>query len=105
MGDNLFTREEVLEGLPARRATHVLFLIEMWTAKMMLLSRQAAAVPLVESTSEQNLGFLAAFSSGHGTQPRIQHLERYAPDWAHLVPDNARLRAVVAHLLGQKYRF
>ena len=35
----------------------------------------------------------------------IQDLERHAAKWAHLIPENARLRAAIAHLLSEKYSF
>lgn len=39
------------------------------------------------------------------TQPTIQDLERYAPEWVDLVPEDPGTRAAVAHLLGTKYVF
>ena len=38
-------------------------------------------------------------------RPTIQELERYAPQWASLVPENPRVQAAVAHRLGEKYEF
>lgn len=32
-------------------------------------------------------------------------MERNAPQWAHLVPENPQVRAAVANFLGQKYDF
>jgi hypothetical protein len=106
--DHLFTREEVLAGLPARRATTLLFLIESRTAHLMARSRQAMERFLTEEAAEErDLAFLEAFALGRdpSLRPTIQDLERYAPQWASLVPENPRVRAAVAHLLGQKYDF
>ena len=108
MTQNLFTREEVMAGLPARRASTLLFLIESRTAHMVAQSRQAMERFLTEEAAkERDLAFLEAFALGRDPplRPRIQHLERHAPQWAPLVPENPRVRAVVAHLLGQKYAF
>lgn len=104
--DDLFTREEVLGGLPARRAATLLFLIESRTAHLATQSRQAMETFLTEEVAkERERLFLDAFSLGREPprRPTIQDLETYALLWAPLVPHNPRVRAAVAHLLGQKY--
>jgi amino acid permease len=106
--DNLFTREEIMAGLPARRASTLLFLIESRTAYLVAHSRQAMERFLTAETAEErDLAFLEAFALGRDPplRPTIQNLERYAPQWAPLVPENPRVRAAVVHLLGQKYTF
>jgi amino acid permease len=106
--DDLFTREEVLAGLPARRASTLLFLIESRTAHMVARSRQAMERFLSEGAAEErDLAFLEAFALGRDPplHPTIQDLERYAPQWTSLVPENPRVLAAVAHLLGRKYNF
>ena len=108
MTQELFTREEIMAGLPARRASTLLFLIESRTAHMVARSRQAMDLFLTEETAEErDLAFLEAFALGRDPplRPTIQDMERYAPQWAPLVPENPRVRAAVAHLLGQKYTF
>jgi hypothetical protein len=77
--DKLISREEVLAGLPARRASTLLFLIESRTA-------------------------LGAFTLGRDPplRPTIQDLERYAPQWASLMLENPRVRAAVTYLLGRR---
>ena len=108
MTQELFTREEVMAGLPARRASTLLFLIESRTAHMVAQSRQAMERFLTEEAAqERDLAFLEAFALGRDPplRPTIQHLERYAPQWASLAPDNPRVRAAIAHALGQKYTF
>ena len=106
--DELFTRDEILGGFPARRASALLFLIESKTAHMMAQSRQAMEIFLTEDgAKERELAFVEAFALGKDPplKPTIQDLERYAPQWAPLVPDNPSVRAVIAHLVGQKYVF
>ncbi|MGH3145008.1 MAG: hypothetical protein ACRDTR_04315 [Rubrobacter sp.] len=105
----LFDRESVLAGgVPARRANTVLFLIENRTAHLMAQSRQAADPYLSQEAAEQReLAFLEAFALGDEPplRPKIQDLERYAPQWSTLVPRNPRIQAAIAHRLGEKYEF
>jgi amino acid permease len=106
--DDLFTREEALTGLPARRARTLLFLIESRTAHLAAQSRQATIPILTERTTEElDLAFLEAFTLGREPPVRItiQDVERHAPQWAYLVPENPQVRAAVANFLGQKYDF
>jgi len=106
--DDLFTREEALTGLPARRARTLLFLIESRTAHIAAQSRQATLPSPTERTTEElDLAFLEAFALGREPPVRvtIQDMERHAPQWAHLVPENPQGRAAVANFLSQKYDF
>jgi hypothetical protein len=106
--DDLFTRDEVLGGLPARRAATLLFLIESRTAYLVDQSRRATDFFLSEDASkERDLAFLEAFSLGREPPIRvtIQEIERFSAKWTPLVPDNPSIRAAIAHLLGQKYKF
>ena len=108
MTAELFTRDEVLTGLPARRAWTLLFLIESKSAHLMAQSRQAMEIFLTEeTTAERELAFLEAFSLGKQPplQPSIQDIERFAPQWASLIPDEPRLRATLVHVLSERYRF
>lgn len=104
----LFSREELLGGgLPARRATTLLFAIESRTAQLVARSRRAMATFETErSVAEREQAFLAALAAGRTLPlvPRIQDLERYATSWASLVPPEADARAALGRLLGQKYR-
>jgi amino acid permease/DNA-binding transcriptional ArsR family regulator len=106
---NLFPdREELLAGLPARRAGTLLFLIESRTAHLADRSRRAMQrFGTAEDDSERELAFFAAFSQGREPPlvPAIQDLERYSQGWAPLVAPSAQVRAAVAHRLGRKYRF
>lgn len=105
--DELLTKKEILGGLPAGRARTTLFLIESKTALLMARARQAMDVNLTEEGEHRrDLAFLEAFALGREPplHPRIQDLEHFAPFWAHLAPDNVRLRAAMASALGAKYR-
>jgi len=104
---NLFPgREELLAGLPARRAGTLLFLIESRTAHLLAQSRRAMQ-RFATDDEESELEFFAAFSQGRDPPivPAIQDLERHAGQWAPLVARNPQVRAAVAHRLGTKYRF
>jgi amino acid permease len=101
-------REELLVGLPSRRADTLLFLIESRTAHLVARSRRAMEQFVTEADhNEREFAFFAAFSQGLDPPlaPTIQDLERHAWQWAPLVPQSAPVRAAVAHRLGQKYRF
>jgi len=105
--DDLFTRDEALGGLPAQRASTLLYLIESRTAHLAARSRWVMEPMLSETgAQERELAFVEAFALGREPplRPTVQLLERYAPQWAPLAPENPALRATLAHLLGQKYR-
>ncbi|HEX2482292.1 MAG TPA: hypothetical protein VHQ69_10450, partial [Methylomirabilota bacterium] len=104
----LFDRDELLAGLPARRASALLFLIESRTAHLVARSRQATEWSLTEEAAqERQLAFLEAFALGRDPplRPTIHDLERHSEAWAPLVASNPRLRAAVARRLGEKYSF
>lgn len=106
--DLLLTRDEVLGGLPAKRAAALLFLIESRTAHLVERARHTMKpFRTEEADRERELAFVEAFALGREPplRPTIQDLERHASQWADLIPENPRLRAAVAHLLGQKYQF
>jgi len=104
----LFTRDELLSGLPARQASALVFAIESRTAHLVAQARRLMQRFLTqEAAEESDLAFLEALALGRDPplRPTIQDLERYAAEWVSLVPDNPRVQAAVAHLLGQKYAF
>jgi amino acid permease len=104
--DQLLTRDEVLGGLPARRAGTLLFLIESRTAYLVAQSRETLELFLTEELAkERERVFLDAFKLGQEPPhpPTIQDIERHSGLWAALVPANSSLRAALGHLLGQKY--
>ncbi|MBC8248187.1 MAG: hypothetical protein H8E90_00785 [Anaerolineales bacterium] len=72
MSEELFTREEIMAGLPARRASTLLFLIESRTAHLVAQSRQAMERFLTEEAAEErDLAFLEAFALGRDPPLRI----------------------------------
>jgi amino acid permease len=104
----MFTREELLGGLSARRATTALFAIENRTAHLMATAPVAVPIVLSErAATARERAFLEAVAQGRDlpVRPTIQDLERHAPAWRDLVPDDPSLRAGVARLLGSKYAF
>lgn len=105
---DLFSREELLGGLPARRASMALFTIEARAAHFAARAQQAMVRFVTEETfEEQERAFLDAMMHKRDlpSSPSIQDLERFAPDWTPLAPEDAGVRAAVAHLLTEKYHF
>ncbi|HVL95185.1 MAG TPA: hypothetical protein VM266_04935 [Solirubrobacteraceae bacterium] len=105
---DLISREELLGGLPARRASMLLFAIEGRTARLVDRSRRTMAPGLTERSEEaRERAFLEAVAAGGELplRPTIQDLERYAPAWAPLVPPEPALRAGLLHALAERYVF
>src|SRR5918995_82120 len=104
---SFFDREELLAGSPAKRADAILFLIENRTALVVERShREAQKLPSEEAARDRDLAFLEAFALGRRPAPRptVQDLERFAADWAALVPANPRLQAALVRRMGERYR-
>ena len=108
---DLLTRQEILAGLRGRRAKHasvLLFLIEARTVHAAARAEQLADVfPTEASASELDEAYFQAIAQSRelARRPSIQEIERFASAWADLVPPDARLRASLAHLLGERYAF
>jgi len=103
-----FSREELLGGQPARRASTLLFAVESLVASLAAESRRAAMPLLNEATDSTREGaFLSVLARGREARerPGIWELERYAPQWAGLVPADSSVRAAAARQLGQRERF
>ena len=101
-----FSRESVLGGLPARRASTLLFAIENRTALLVSRARHAMARFETERTAaEREQSFLAALAGGRTPLAglRIQDLDRHARGWADLVPPDPALRAAVLGRIVEKY--
>jgi amino acid permease len=99
---------DILDGMPSRQAGTILFAIEGRTAQLVNQSRQALASYLTEKTAaEKEQAFLSAIAQGRDLplQPTIQDIERFAPEWASLVPVDARQRAALIKKIADKYRF
>ena len=102
----VFSRESVLGGMPARRASTLLYAIENRTA--LLASRAKRAMARFETertTAEKERIFFGALADGRTPPARatIQDLERHAPRWASLVPSDPELRAAVLKRIIDKY--
>ncbi len=106
--DELISREDIQNGLPARRAQSLLSYVESKVAYIISQNRQELDdFSTDEALAERDLAFLEATTLARRppVKPSIQDLERYCSSWANLVPENPRLRAAFANLLGQNYRF
>jgi amino acid permease len=103
-----FSRQEIFSGLPAHRASTILYAIESRTAQLVSHARHETEFYIPPSTAQwREHEFLIAIASGRDLPlaPTIQELERYAPAWASLVFDDINVRAAIAHLLAEKYHF
>ncbi len=104
--DELISKEELLAGMPAKRAKTLLFLLEKQTS--VLAKRSQVAFSLTDSGEEDGeLAFLQAFTldKSKAPHPTIQQLERFATDWSGLVPNNPQIKAALVEALTKKYRF
>jgi len=120
----MFTREEVLGGLPARRAHALLYLIETRVARLEARQREVIGFAALGEVgmAHASLGSLLRPSEDaerapadplveyratgeHDRPGAIRELEIHAHRWGSLVPQNPSLRATLAHLLAEKYRF
>jgi amino acid permease len=102
----MFSRESVLGGLPARRASTLLFAIENRTALLVVRARRAMARFETERTAADHEHlFLAALAGGRAQSVRltIQDLDRHARLWADLVPADPDLRAALLGRILDKY--
>jgi amino acid permease len=105
--DRVLSRDDVLGGLPARRAATLLHAIRARTAATAARSRRPLGAYVSEHAgAHRESEFLAALASGRDprAKPSVQQLERYAPEWARLVPDQPALRAAIAQRLGAEER-
>jgi hypothetical protein len=101
------SREEVLGGLPARRARTLLFLIEQQSA-LHACEREVGTMALLgeRSAEARELEWIEAFALGRDA-PRttsIREIEAAAGRWAPLVAESAEVRAATLHLLAERHR-
>src|SRR5829696_666036 len=103
----LFSREEVLAGLPARRARTLVYLIER-AAVRLRLDREVATMALVgeRSAEARELAWIEAFALDEEPSSPLtaQDIEAAAGRWASLVPRSAEIRAATARLLAERYQ-
>jgi amino acid permease len=104
----LLTKDDLLGGMPARRASTLLFAMESRAASLALVDREASTRYMLQHPPEEReQEFLSSLASGRaGVLPvTIQELELYARDWHPLIPEDTKIRAALAHMLAQKYHF
>ena len=101
-----FSREQLLQGMPSRRASTLLFAIESRTALLVSRDRRAMATFETARTEVEKEGsFLAALAEGRTPplRPTIQDLDRHAEGWADLLPPDAEGRAALLKKFADKY--
>src|SRR5688572_4820279 len=103
----LLSREEVLAGLPTRRARTLVYLIERAAARRRA-EREVGTMSLLgeRSAEARELAWIEAFALGGEPpgRPSVQEIETAAAEWASLVPASAEIRAAAARLLGDRHR-
>ena len=103
----LFSREEVLAGLPARRARTLVYLIEKAAARLRL-DREVPTMALggERSAEARGLAWIEAFALDEEPSGPLtaQDIEAAAGRWASLVPRSAEIRAATARLLSERYQ-
>jgi len=102
----VFSRDELLGGMPARRASTLLYAIEARTALLAARARRAMARFETErSAAEHEQQFLSALAAGRDLPLRvsIQDLDRHADRWSGLVPADPSLRAELLRRIVDKY--
>src|SRR4051812_37827920 len=103
---NHLSREEVMGGLPARRARTLLFLIEQQAARH-AAEREVGTMALIgEGAAEaRELGWIEAFALGRERRQTTsaREIEASAQLWASLVPESPAVRATVLRLLTERY--
>ncbi len=100
------SRDELLGGLPARRASTIVFAIENLTLQLVARSRRALVrYQPAETARDKERQFMDAVGAGRDEQPRpaVQDLERYATEWAPLVPDLPDTKAAILYQLSTRY--
>ena len=101
-----FTREGVLGGMPARRASTLLFAIESRSALLAARARKAMARWETERTvAEREQLFLGALAEGRAlpVKATIQDIDRHAGAWRDIVPPDPALRAALIARIDEKY--
>src|SRR5919198_6163575 len=103
----LFSREEVLAGLPQRRARTLVYLIER-TAARLRLDREVPTMAFggERSAEARGLAWIETFALDEEPSGPLtaQDIEAATGRWASLVPRSAEIRAATARLLAERYR-
>ena len=108
---NLFTRDEVLDGMSSgrvtRQASTALRLIETRTAQAVARDQDTPDGPdLREALEAPEDAYLRAFASTRDrtrTKVTLQQIEQYAGAWVDVTPILPEMRAVLANLIAEKY--
>ena len=103
--DELLSREEVLGGLPARRARALIFLIDQHTARYVASREVGTMSQLGERSAEaRELAWVEHFAMDREPeQPTIQEIESAAGEWGPHVPASSSVRAATVALLAERY--
>ena len=105
----LISRDEVLGGLggrQTRQANTTMALIKNRTAHLVTQAFVPAGYGLTETAeASRSQAYLESIAMGREREikPSIQDIERYAAHWAILVPENPKVRAMLAHLFSTRY--
>ncbi len=104
--DELISKQELLRGMPAKKAKTLLYLIEKQTAALAAKSQLDFSLSGQDQKDEE-LAFWQAYTLEDPPQAKItiQQLERFAEEWSILVPPNPQIKAAILHYMGQKYNF
>jgi len=95
-----------MAGMPARRASTLLFAIENRSALLAARARKAMARWETERTvAEREQLFLGALAEGRAVPAKatIQDIDRHASEWRDLVPPDPGLRAALIGRIDEKY--
>jgi amino acid permease len=106
LGSIGISRDELLDGMPARRASTIVFAIENLTLQLVARSRRALVrYQPAETARDKERQFMDAVSAGRepSARPAIQDVERYAADWRPMVPEVADTRAAILHQMSTRY--
>ena len=106
--DDWLSKEEALAGFVGRRAQRLLLMIETRTAYIFSQSRQALRMMMFGQQPEPlqyDYVRSLALMQDQTIQINIHDIEQMAPIWGGAISDNPRLKAVLAHLIAQKYPF
>ncbi|MEM7112265.1 MAG: hypothetical protein AAF614_07520 [Chloroflexota bacterium] len=105
---DFLSRENLLGKPPTRRAKTQLFLIE--NRAVYWANRSWHHVEFArsdQSSSTRELAYLEAFALKREPDEAatIQDIEQFAPQWQGDIAQSGKVRAAIAHLLAEKYRF
>jgi len=101
-------KADILQGFPLRRAKMSLYTIEARTAQLAQQNRRSTWRFALNDPSQPHDDYdLFEALSGQREQPQkiitVRQLERYAPQWASLVPEDPKLRTALAWAMSEKY--